>query len=267
VEQLLKFAKRLEGMDESLSNSPALRQAIRELSRYREQGDDRWQALADKASGFQVPEWARLDQKLGLELERLVPENGFSLPHFINVPRPPQVNWPTPHISSGSVPSWSVPHFAPPATGGEFWGGLLTVGVLVTLGLLAWRLSAWHREHAANGVKASRRLGGWPVDPARVRTREELVRAFEYLSLLRLGFAARNWNHLEIATRLGSQAPPASPQPDAATPPSADPRHAAEELAALYEQARYAPPSDAIADAALAAARRDLCYLAGVHAV
>ena len=35
---------------------------------------------------------------------------------------------------------------------------------------------------------------------------------------------------------------------------------------ALYEQARYAPPEEALSDIDLAAARRNLCFLAGVSA-
>jgi hypothetical protein len=38
------------------------------------------------------------------------------------------------------------------------------------------------------------------------------------------------------------------------------------ELAALYERARYAPPSEILTEAGLAVARRDLCLLAGVTA-
>ena len=41
---------------------------------------------------------------------------------------------------------------------------------------------------------------------------------------------------------------------------------AAEQLASLYERARYAPPGEPLPEAALATARRDLCLLAGVPA-
>jgi hypothetical protein len=84
-----------------------------------------------------------------------------------------------------------------------------------------------------------------------VRTRDELVRAFEYLALLRLGPAARHRNHREIAADLGAGGPRSA---------------AAERLAGLYEQARYAPPDEVLPDADLAAARADLCLLAGVAA-
>src|SRR5581483_12253552 len=108
------------------------------------------------------------------------------------------------------------------------------------------------------------RLGPWPVDPAAIKTREELIQAFEYLSLLNLGPAARNWNHLAIADGLRNTRPSAVPSTAAlerSTPASGA---AADELASLYEQARYAPPSDPLPDTALITARRDLCLLAGV---
>jgi hypothetical protein len=96
------------------------------------------------------------------------------------------------------------------------------------------------------------RLGPWPVRPEAVRTRDELVRAFEYLALLLLGPAALTRNHEEIAADLGEQ--------------DEDRRAAAARLAGLYEQARYAPPDEALPDTDLVAARADLSLLAGVAA-
>src|SRR5262249_61129604 len=101
----------------------------------------------------------------------------------------------------------------------------------------------WRRRRLTRLGGAGWKLGPWPVDPAAVRTREELVRAFEYLSLLRLGPSARSRNHLEIADRLGNGA--------------------ARQLARAYEQAPSAPPADTLADSDLANARRHLTFLAG----
>jgi hypothetical protein len=67
---------------------------------------------------------------------------------------------------------------------------------------------------------------------------------------LLLGRRAQCWNHREIAGRLGGDA--------------AEKQRAAIELAAVYEKARYAPNDEPLEESALAAARRDLCYLAGV---
>lgn len=100
--------------------------------------------------------------------------------------------------------------------------------------------------------------GAWPVAPAHVTTRGDLVRAFEYLALLILGPAARACHHHDLANRLSQQGEVLVPER----------REAAERLAALYEQARYAP-EQAHADVPLpegeqAIARQALCLLAGV---
>ena len=105
-----------------------------------------------------------------------------------------------------------------------------------------------------------------------VATREEVIRAFEYLSLLRLGPAARNWNHRTIACQLAN---PSEPGPASARLFSqrlgrsgrvSGLAEAAQTLADVYEKARYAPASDDLPSSALAAARTELCLLAGVSA-
>jgi hypothetical protein len=90
-----------------------------------------------------------------------------------------------------------------------------------------------------------------------VATRQDLVRAFEYLALLVLGPAARACHHLDLAALLGERAPVLNPDVR---------RGAASALARLYEQARYAPGDEPLGEDDLAAARRDLCLLAGVAA-
>ena len=67
----------------------------------------------------------------------------------------------------------------------------------------AWRVRRGSRPSAAQPLQGWK-LGPWPVDPQRIRTREELVRAFEYLALLSLGPDARNRHHRDLAQRLGS---------------------------------------------------------------
>jgi hypothetical protein len=125
--------------------------------------------------------------------------------------------------------------------------------LLALLAFAAWKLRNWFTEGDADGPISRWRLGPWPVQPALVRTREELVRAFEYLSLLRLGKAARSWNHRQIAANLGG-----------VTSAATECGEAAARLAQAYEHARYAPAADELPDRELEAARRDLCLLAGV---
>ncbi len=95
------------------------------------------------------------------------------------------------------------------------------------------------------------KLGPWPVRPESVRTRADLVRAFEYLAFLLLGLAARPRNHLDLAKAL------------AATGEEPIRHTVAARLAHLYERARYAPKDEALPDDELRAARIDLTFLAG----
>jgi hypothetical protein len=157
------------------------------------------------------------------------------------------------------IPRPSLPDIEPPAVsfGGPSAGGdgfemaWLWLAVLVVLGLILYK-STVARRSAAEGA-GGWRLGPWPVAPGAVATRGDLVAAFEYLAFLRLGPAARVLNHLDVADELGEQAPD-----------SGDRRRAADELARLYEQARYAPEEEPLTEEDLASARRDLCMLAGV---
>jgi hypothetical protein len=126
----------------------------------------------------------------------------------------------------------------------------LAVGV-VALAILGWQLFE-RRRAAAEGARAFL-PGKWPVEPGSIATPADLIRAFEYLALLRLGIEARVRNHLAIAFRLGEEAGPDESR-----------RVAARELARLYERARYEPNPGDFGAADLAAARRDLMLLAGV---
>jgi hypothetical protein len=130
------------------------------------------------------------------------------------------------------------------------WQAVLWVALAFLLGVVLWRLGCRGGWRARDARPGGWRLGPWPVNPAAVATRAELVRAFEYLALLRLGRDARVWNHREIAAHL---APADSAQ-----------GRAADALAALYEHARYAPDEGPLAAPDLDVARRNLCLLAGV---
>jgi hypothetical protein len=154
-----------------------------------------------------------------------------------------------PSVGEPNTPSLPSPGAVGAGTNGL--GLFLSLALGVVLAVVVLRLLGWNRERLARLREGRGVLGPWPVNPAGVRTRDELVKAFEYLSLLLLGPDARHWHHLEIAGRLGSR----GKTPEAP--------HAAAELAGLYEHARYAPPDEVLPDAELAAARRDLCLLAG----
>jgi hypothetical protein len=152
-------------------------------------------------------------------------------------------------LGSGSVPS-SVS--APSADGASWSAAALTLATLGVFLLLVWKTGRWSRSTKAGGSD-DWRLGSWPVAPDAVTTRQDLIRAFEYLALLCLGRRASTCNHRELAVRLTGQ--------DAANPAR---RQAVEVLTWLYEQARYAPAGEVLSPGELSDARHALGYLAGV---
>jgi hypothetical protein len=110
--------------------------------------------------------------------------------------------------------------------------------------IVIWRLRGGRFSPANEG---RRPLGPWPLDPNMVATRADLIRAFEYLSVLQCGDPARTWHHRAIAEQMGGTV--------------ADRRTAADRLATLYERARYAPRTGDEPD--WSAARAPLVLLAG----
>jgi hypothetical protein len=87
------------------------------------------------------------------------------------------------------------------------------------------------------------------VDPHRLASRQDVVAAFEHLSVLICGPVAKTWTHTTIAGALSELA-------------TAEPRRALM-LARLYELARYTPVEEPLTTAELAEARRLVCRLAG----
>jgi hypothetical protein len=172
-----------------------------------------------------------------LSFERYLPDVGSFLPR------------------NPSLPSLTFFSNGPslPRTSGETVGnGLFFVFVAGSAVVLLMLVRRGLRVRAARLTRAIWKLGPWPLAPSAVRTRGDLVLAFEYLALLQLGRTAETANHRDIADRL-----------EAATDPHST-AIAIQHLTDLYEQARYAPPDEELADADVQAARRELTYLAGV---
>jgi hypothetical protein len=234
-----------------------------------------FEGLEQSAFGKQLRELEstlldRFGSKLPLPIDGLEKLGArLKLPQFLDFSLP-EIKWlKVPNVSLPSLPSLPRPNFnlslpsfdfggvnpgggVPSVSGAAFGTVALWVGLVLLLALVLWRLggrSAWLTRRAG---AAGWMLGPWPVNPAGVSTRAELVQAFEYLALLRLGQEARVWNHRDIACRLSPE------EAEGAR------RSAAEELATLYEQARYTPDDEPLSPPALDAARRDLCLLAGV---
>ncbi len=161
----------------------------------------------------------------------------------------------------------NLPHFnfslggnSPPGDAGGSFPGITAAGsgmvffwvlVLIVLAVFLWKGKELFLPSAARTAGAWK-LGPWPVRPERVRTRADLIKAFEYLAFLLIGLAARPRNHLDLALNLA----------DTGTEPGR--QGAADRLARLYERARYAPAEEMLPDDELRAARHDLTFLAGV---
>jgi hypothetical protein len=126
---------------------------------------------------------------------------------------------------------------------------MIVAGVLGALMLAFFFFRKYKLEKEQALLAAAGRQG---LDLSSIRTREELVAAFDAVSLDKIGDAALNWNHRVIADQF-AEVQPANVEP-------------ANELAGLYEKARYAPEDEDLTQNEFADARRDLHTLAGADA-
>jgi hypothetical protein len=138
-------------------------------------------------------------------------------------------------------------------------GSVDTETIIVGIFALAIALAGWKLLGMRKVAIERRQVHGMaieeqPVAPSSIDNRDDLVQAFEYLALLRLGVAGRTCNHLAVAAKLNEDELDDSR------------RAAAGELARLYERARYVPDPAPFGEADLAAARRDFSLLGGVAA-
>jgi hypothetical protein len=257
AERLIRLAEKL---GPALRKSPALQRVMKDLSMYAGDEDPRWQKMAEGMKG--------MEERLGgwgqsLYLDRIHPPSGFSWPDSWTPSALPKLSFPGGN-NPASPPGSGTAAGSSPGSAPQGWEAILAILGLLGLAVVAAKMLARMQGRQADLGDSGWRLGPWPVNPAAIATREELIRAFEYLSLLNLGPAARNWNHLAIAERLKEAVPHALPGSTPAAAVASTGNDAANELASLYERARYAPPNDVLPDAALLTARRDLCLLAGV---
>jgi hypothetical protein len=228
--------------------SPALRQGLEDLRKLLAKGDAGQRrfstpsGLARWAEGLRPSSLPKLPDLSWMKLHKLFQaQPKLRLP---SVALSPSV----PRLALG-LPRWG----ASGPSGRTLERGLLWVALLGAGALVCWQVMR-HWSGAGGRRSVNRRqLGPWPVNPMGIMTPAELIQAFEYLSLLRLGPDSRSWNHRMIAAHLGGQ-----------NHHDEHSRLAADELAALYERARYAPATDRFPAEALASARRNLCILAGV---
>lgn len=231
---MLRQTQGKEGWIKALDESPALRELVNDMTRYMAGVD-----------GKDLPtDLAKTDENDSKQFGWF----GNFAATFAKYDLP---KWSGPS-GSGLTGSPSVSSGPSGSSGpGEGMGYIVVwMVILMILGLILWKLFQGQLPFLKGRTEEEWKLGPWPVRPEAVKTREEVIRGFEYLSLLLLGREAQSWNHHAIAGQLGGT--------------TEDRRQAAATLAAVYEKARYAPTEEPIDDTDLAAARRDLCLLAGV---
>jgi hypothetical protein len=131
--------------------------------------------------------------------------------------------------------------------GDDPWTGLLLAALVALIGFFYWH--RFIRSRPAKDVDEAHQRLAWPVEPHAVATREDVVKAFDFLSLAKCGDEAVNWHHRQIARQLSDKEP--------------DKDEAVVRLTGLYEKARYAPASDLFSDTEIAEARARLCQIAG----
>jgi hypothetical protein len=224
----------------SLRESPAVNHLLERLA------NSGMEALRSGSAGegldAQLARWQRRFEGMRDWVPDRLPEKilDYVPPTMADLPRPnfriPRFDFRAPRIG-GLRPSSGM------LDGVQF---ILFALLLLAVAVVVWRILA---TRGARSFGLKRGLGPWPLDPSRVSNRAELIRAFEYLSLLRCGEKARSWHHRAIAAGLGGT--------------EAARRAAAERLAELYEHARYAPQAETLPDRAFVDARRHLTDLAG----
>ena len=131
--------------------------------------------------------------------------------------------------------------------GGGSWTPVVVLLVVGVGGFLFYLYYVRHRKPVEEAPIEQARV--WPVDPLQVNSREDVVKAFEFLSISKCGDEAVNWHHLQIANQMGVKEP--------------GNKDAADRLARLYEKARYAPANELFDDMDIAEARARFSQLAG----
>jgi hypothetical protein len=241
------FAKAIERWaPKSMGNSPAMKRLGAEL-RKKDWGKVFDSTLSKTGNGPDV-NWDRVGRGFrgtGRFFDRNLPN--VSSRHLPDMP----------HVSAPNLPNApnmpTLPSVAAPSAGGAAMAGgtftvLLVIAAVLVGGFLAWRLIIRPMQ-LANRATTETAIGPWPVDPARIRTREDLVKAFDHLALRSGGLPARLWHHRQAANKLGAEDPHR--------------RQTAANLAETYARARYAPPAEPLDEPTALRARRDLCALAG----
>jgi hypothetical protein len=218
------------------------------------------EGLLSKENGFNPEQFSNWFKAQDFDTKGMKDLFNKKLDMNFKFPDPPKIeklNWKAPDLGSPSAPSMpSAPSFGGGWSLPGFGGGgaaaavpaLIVIAVIVAIAL-AW----WFWPQIAAAVAAKREPAvklPENFDPRGVQDRQSLVKAFEILSMLLCGDAAKVWNHATIGAALKEFM-------------TSDPT-GADRLAVLYALARYTPSGEPLSAEAVAEARRTLCRLAGV---
>lgn len=244
---LLRQTDRLGRWTEQHGNSPALQHALRAARLG--MSDGHWNEQRRSAGeSYLANQLFRLGRRL--HAEELLEKLNFSVKPRRGASSFGGGRLPGLGVPWGGLPSFGLPQFSMPTGGGPDSGSSLIWLVIAAVSAQVLWFVYHKRKQSRAALARAEAQKSWPVTPSSVASREDLIKAFEFLSVSKLGLESRTWNHLDIAAALGE--------------PGRQQRDAADRLAAIYEQARYAPEVDPLPDDSLADARRALSLLAGV---
>lgn len=232
-------SKQMEQLSRWLfGDSPTMKNLAGDLTKELAEVMSKDTGIPDLATEF-AKEWKALKARVDVSGPK------FSLNQFGSGLSLPDVKSGSSFASGPSLPSESGSFSGGPSSGGG--GGdsdsfiLLALLAAAALGLLLLARRRRTPESEGMGEEPLR------VPPHEVRSRTDVIKAFECLSLLKCGADAVNWHHHQIAEAIGGREP--------------DGREAAGRLADLYEKARYAPLNDLFTEGEIAEARERLRQL------
>lgn len=223
-------------MEKNFQNSPAAQEAVKDFMKSLQKGE--MKGMFDDVPGLKQDGWkdiADWGKSNGLDMGKIKP------PDVSTGKTGPTLGGGGGGTSLGGGGGASLGGGGVGLAGGG--PALLVIAGIAAAFLLALYLfRKWKANEAHRAAQAA--AGALGIDFDSIRTREELVRAFDHVSLAQIGEEARSWNHRVIADQF------AEVKPVVAEP--------ATELAGLYERARYAPLDEDLSAGDFADARRDL---------
>lgn len=235
-------------MERNFGNSPTGQQAIKEMVDAMQKGN--LKGMLDDLPQFKNGEWKQFNEW---------GKSNFGENWLKSSPPSWNINW-----GNGGGSSFSGPNFN--FGGSSAIGGIGSIGaggasagaggvsiLAIIIGcigaafILYILFQKWKKDQELKLAleEAARKR----FELSRIQNREELVEAFDTLTVVKLGDVSRNWNH-RVVTQSFAETLQSSSEP-------------AEELGELYARARYSPPQDDLTPIELNKAEQDLRVVAG----